>query len=1148
MFRKAITALLARSAVWAVLAVLAISALAQAQSSWGQQAGLTNPGFEEPRVEEGTFVLADVLLETMPGWKTTDTHFEIWGTGFKGVPAHEGTQFVELNAYIDGTLYQDSTGIQQGSILEFTFAHRGRNGDDTMKMTITDLGADNSLGGGDDTVLFTKEYTTGKDAWAVYESTNEQKIEALGNTVRFGYGAVSTATGELGEGNLLDAANFGVGVVTAPPIAADGTETNSLGMEFKLIPAGKFIVGSPDCEEGRDDDEQQHVVTITSDYYMGVTEVTQSQWQQVMGTTPWKGQEHVMEGDEIAASYISWNDATEFCERLSALEGRTYRLPTEAEWECACRAGSTTKYSFGKDDSQLEQYAWYWDSEPTHPSQVKQKSPNGFGLYDMHGNVYELCQDWYGAYPQGNVTDPTGPSNGSERIIRGGGFAAKAPRVRSAMRLTVKDLALGENHLGLRVVMVPEADSGESPLNETPPENAMQRDVDLVGNSATNKLGMEFKRIPAGTFMIGSPDSEAGRGDDETQHEVTITRDYYMGVTEVTQSQWQQVMGTTPWKGQEQVVEGNEIAASYISWNDAVEFCRKLSQQEGRTYRLPTEAEWEYACRGGTTTAYSFGDDVSQLEQYAWYYNSEPNHSSQVKQKSPNGYGLYDMHGNLLEFCQDWYGDYPQGSVIDPPGASSGTNRVCRGGCFVFGAPLVRSASRRFILDSTKPFPSFGLRVVLVPESGSGQLALNRAKDLLRGHWIPNLDETSKLVGELQASEREVLAILSVEFTSRSISLLVQDEPVSLSINTEIVTPNEFYDLKQTAAGDTFQLVLKDEEGVEHLDGVQFLSETQILVTLGKGGRPIVLDWSRGVAEDTSGVVEDTSRATVVAWGNNEKGQTNVPDGLSDIIAIAAGGEHSMALKADGTVVAWGNNGAKQTDIPRGLSGVIAIAAGGDHSLALKQDGTVVAWGFNFFGQTSVPEGLSGVTAIAAGNRFSMALKADGTVVAWGEIENYLLTPPEGLSGVTAIDAGNAHSLALKQDGTVVAWGTCTYGSYKRNVPERLSGVTAIAAAWSDHDVALKQDGTIVGWASPDSSNDPPDVFGEPKFPAGMSGIIAIAAGEKCDLALKQDGTVVAWGSNEHGVTDIPEGLSDVTAIAAGRKHALALLRNGKAQ
>ena len=199
--------------IFALSGVLAISALAQAQSSTGQQAGLTNPGFEEPRGTEGNYT----LVKEMPGWKTTDKEFEIWSTGFLGVTAHQGTQFVELNAWIDGTLYQDSTGIQRGSQLDFTFAHRGRNGDDAMKLTITDLGADNKLDGGDDTVLFTKQYTTGKDAWVVYDSTAEQKIKALGNTIRFAYGAISATGGNLGQGNLLDAANFGVGVVNETP-------------------------------------------------------------------------------------------------------------------------------------------------------------------------------------------------------------------------------------------------------------------------------------------------------------------------------------------------------------------------------------------------------------------------------------------------------------------------------------------------------------------------------------------------------------------------------------------------------------------------------------------------------------------------------------------------------------------------------------------------------------------------------------------------------------------------------------------------------------------------------------------------------------------------------------------------------------------
>jgi hypothetical protein len=160
----------------------------------------------------------------MPGWKTTDKEFEIWSTGFEGVAAHEGTQFVELNAWVDGTLYQDSTGIQAGSVLEFTFAHRGRSGKDAMKLTITDFGADNSLDGGDDTVLFTSEYATGKDAWAVYDSTKEKQLKALGNTLRFAYGAVSSSTGEIGAGNFLDAANFGIGVVSNPEAKVKPTE------------------------------------------------------------------------------------------------------------------------------------------------------------------------------------------------------------------------------------------------------------------------------------------------------------------------------------------------------------------------------------------------------------------------------------------------------------------------------------------------------------------------------------------------------------------------------------------------------------------------------------------------------------------------------------------------------------------------------------------------------------------------------------------------------------------------------------------------------------------------------------------------------------------------------------------------------------
>ncbi len=189
----------------------------------------------------------------------------------------------------------------------------------------------------------------------------------------------------------------------------------------------------------------------------------------------------------------------------------------------------------------------------------------------------------------------------------------------------------------------------------------------------------------------------------------------------------------------------------------------------------------------------------------------------------------------------------------------------------------------------------------------------------------------------------------------------------------------------------------------------------------------------------------------VAGWGYNVNGDTNAPAGLSGVIAIAAAGYSSLALKSDGTVVAWGDDAYGQTDVPAGLSGVTAIAAGADHCLAMKSDGTVVAWGS--YGETTPPAGLSGVIAISGGYAHSLALKSNGTVVAWGDDYDGATDVPAGLSGVTAIAAGNADGLALKSNGTVVAWGDDEDG--RTTVPAGLSGVTAIAAGGS-HSLALE--------------------------------------------------------------------------------------------
>ena len=234
-------------------------------------------------------------------------------------------------------------------------------------------------------------------------------------------------------------------------------------------------------------------------------------------------------------------------------------------------------------------------------------------------------------------------------------------------------------------------------------------------DSITNIIGMKLNLIPAGTFTMGSPEGEEGRRDNETQHPVTISKPFYMQTTEVTQGQWKEVMGTEPWKVQSFVKEGPDYAATYVSWDDAVAYCKKLSDKEGKTYRLPTEAEWEYACRAGTETAWSFGDDEKVLGDYAWYkenaWDFDEKYAHQVGLKIPNAFGLYDMHGNVYEWCHDYYEEvyYKQSPEQDPQGPASGSFRVLRGGSWSSGTRGTRSAGRG---RGGAGFLNFGFRLV----------------------------------------------------------------------------------------------------------------------------------------------------------------------------------------------------------------------------------------------------------------------------------------------------------------------------------------------------------------------------------------------------------------------------------------------------
>jgi len=204
-----------------------------------------------------------------------------------------------------------------------------------------------------------------------------------------------------------------------------------------------------------------------------------------------------------------------------------------------------------------------------------------------------------------------------------------------------------------------------------------------------NSIGMRFRLIPAGTFAMGSPKSELGRWDGESQHVVSVPMPFYLGTYEVTQRQWALVMPVNPSRFREP-----DRPVEEVSWYDCQRFVIALCEQEGvpiGTYRLPTEAEWEYACRGGTTVAYYFGDSAKRLGAFADYAGNNDRETNVVGRRRPNAYGLFDMHGNVWEWCQDLFKSYPGGPASDP---SRKEWRMLRGGNWHDGASTCRSANR----------------------------------------------------------------------------------------------------------------------------------------------------------------------------------------------------------------------------------------------------------------------------------------------------------------------------------------------------------------------------------------------------------------------------------------------------------------------
>ncbi|MBI5725714.1 MAG: formylglycine-generating enzyme family protein [Planctomycetes bacterium] len=595
-------------------------------------------------------------------------------------------------------------------------------------------------------------------------------------------------------------------------------------IRFVLIPAGRFVMGSPDDEaEHQLRESPAHEVVLTRPYYMSAFEVTQEQYKAVCGHNPaeFKDPARPVEG-------VTWSDAAGFCEKLSARTGLKIALPAEAQWEFACRAGAETPFNTGRnittDQANYDgNYSYAKGPKGEFRDSTTQAgvfAPNAFGLCDMHGNVWEWCRDWLddNEYHVGATMaiDPAGAPQGENKVLRGGCWYLNPGFARSAYRNSLPP-AMFNNQIGFRLVMeIPgvgsaqgnfdiqtkPADKGPAqpqgqpqppstqgsagpfpsdgvaqnppsdpsprvpqpdpdpirpppkqpdppvrqpvppPVRPVSPPVAQPKNSELVftdwpfdkdqaaqrQSRTAQALGVEpqleldlgggasikLSLIPAGRFTMGSPDNEKGRRNAEgPQHQVTIARPFYMGICEITQKQYQAVAGENPsgHKNPDNPVEK-------VTWTNATAFCLKRSEKTGRMVRLPTEAQWEYACRAGAAGRFCYGDKDSSLSDYCWYLASAGHQTHPVAQKAANAFGLQDMHGNVWEWCSDWYTEtYPTEDAADPAGPQTGTWRVVRGGAWDAAPQDCRSAVRsKFLPD--KQEESYGFRIVVEAEKG----------------------------------------------------------------------------------------------------------------------------------------------------------------------------------------------------------------------------------------------------------------------------------------------------------------------------------------------------------------------------------------------------------------------------------------------
>lgn len=472
------------------------------------------------------------------------------------------------------------------------------------------------------------------------------------------------------------------------------------GMVF--VQGGAFMMGT---DEDENDERPIHDVSLAA-FYIGRYEVTQAEWQAVMGDNP-----SFFKGENNPVEQIDWYMAIEFCNKKSKLEGLTpcytgsgdnitcnfaargYRLPTEAEWEFACSGGLLSHGYAYSGSNDVSAVAWFEGNSDGKPHPVGSKQPNEIGIYDMSGNIWEWCWDWYAGdyYKNSPSSNPSGPAAGQERSYRGGGINGRIEYMRCTGRYQLSP-AYKHSDMGLRLV-----------------------------KKAAGKIPRGMVLVKGGKFRMGSNDGGAGFS---PAHPVTLSS-FYIGKFEVNQEEWVAVMGVN-----NSSFSGSECAVEGVRWYEAVEYCNKRSKLEGLTpcysgsgdgiacdfavdgYRLPTEAEWEYACRGGLASKNYVFSGSSDAEEVAWCAANVNNARTRGGGlKKPNEIGIYDMTGNAWEWCWDWYDKYyyKNSPKNDPRGPVYGTRRVVRSGSVA--NPALPNYFRHLMKPITG-YLGYGLRVV----------------------------------------------------------------------------------------------------------------------------------------------------------------------------------------------------------------------------------------------------------------------------------------------------------------------------------------------------------------------------------------------------------------------------------------------------